>query len=81
MVREKPQMKQVLEHIVKGIVKHPEDVVVVEFDEANGKVLEIVVNEEDVGQVIGKDGRTIKSLKVLLSALFDVEDFTLRVVR
>jgi len=81
MVREKPQMKQVLEHIVKGIVKHPEDVVVVQFDEANGKVLEIVVNEEDVGQVIGKDGRTIKSLKVLLSALFDVEDFTLRVVR
>ena len=81
MVKEKPQMKQVLEHIVKGIVKHPEDVVVVQFDEANGKVLEIVVNEEDVGQVIGKDGRTIKSLKVLLSALFDVEDFTLRVVR
>ncbi|HBT38524.1 MAG: KH domain-containing protein [Pseudothermotoga sp.] len=74
-------MKQVLEHIVKGIVKHPEDVVVVEFDEANSKVLEIVVNEEDVGQVIGKDGRTIKSLKVLLSALFDVENFTLRVVR
>jgi predicted RNA-binding protein YlqC (UPF0109 family) len=70
-----------LEYIVKGIVNHPEDVVVVEFDEANGKVLEIVVNEEDVGQVIGKDGRTIKSLKVLLSALFDVEDFTLRVVR
>jgi predicted RNA-binding protein YlqC (UPF0109 family) len=81
MAREKPQMKQMLEYIVKGIVKHPEDVVVVEFDEANGKVLEIVVNEEDVGQVIGKDGRTIKSLKVLLSALFDVEDFTLRVVR
>jgi len=81
MAREKPQMKQMLEYIVKGIVKHPEDVVVVEFDETNGKVLEIVVNEEDVGQVIGKDGRTIKSLKVLLSALFDVEDFTLRVVR
>ncbi len=81
MAREKPQMKQVLEYIVRGIVKHPEDVVVVEFDEANGKVLEIVVNEEDVGQVIGKDGRTIKSLKILLSSLFDVEDFTLRVVR
>lgn len=81
MVREKPQMKQVLEYIVKGIVRHPEDVVVVEFDEANGKVFEIVVNEEDVGQVIGKDGRTIKSLKVLLSSLFDLEDFTLRVIR
>lgn len=74
-------MKQVLEYIVKGIVKHPQEVIVVEFDEAEGKVFEIVVNEEDVGQVIGKDGRTIKSLKVLLSALFGTEDFTLRVVR
>ncbi|MCS7175537.1 KH domain-containing protein [Pseudothermotoga sp.] len=74
-------MKQVLEHIVKGIVKHPEEVIIVEFNEATGKVFEIVVNEEDVGQVIGKDGRTIKSLKVLMSALFDTEDFTLRVVR
>ncbi len=81
MAKEKQQMKQVLEYIVKGIVKHPEEVIVVEFDEAEGKVFEIVVNEEDVGQVIGKDGRTIKSLKVLLSALFGTEDFTLRVVR
>jgi len=74
-------MKQLVEYILKGIVKHPEDVVVVEFDENGSKVVEIIVNEEDVGQVIGKDGRTIKSLKVLLAALLDNEDFTLRVIR
>ncbi len=75
-------MKEVLEKILKGIVKHPEEVVVMEFDEDGKKVLEIVVNEEDVGQVIGKDGRTIKSLKILLSALFeDTKEITLRVVR
>lgn len=74
-------MKQLVEYILKGIVKHPEDVVVVEFDEGGQKVVEIVVNEEDVGQVIGKDGRTIKSLKILLAALLDNENFVLRVIR
>lgn len=75
-------MKEVLEHILKGIVKHPEDVVVMEFEEEGKKVFEIIVNEEDVGQVIGRDGRTIKSIKIILSSLSDgTEDFTLRVVR
>ncbi len=74
-------MKHLVEYILKGIVKHPEDVVVVEFDEDGKKVVEIVVNEEDVGQVIGKDGRTIKSLKILLTALLDNENFILRVIR
>ncbi len=75
-------MKEVLEHILKGIVKHPEDLVVMEFEEEGKKVFEIIVNEEDVGQVIGKDGRTIKSIKIILSSLSDgTEEFTLRVVR
>jgi len=74
-------MKKVLEYILKGIVKHPEDVVVIEFEEDEGKVIEIVVNKDDVGQVIGKDGRTIKSLKALLSALTEDEHFTLKVIR
>ncbi len=74
-------MKALLEHILRGIVKHPEDVVVVQLEEGDKKVFEIVVNEEDVGQVIGKDGRTIKSIKILLSSLSGGEDFTLRVVR
>ncbi len=74
-------MKSLVEYILKGIVKHPEDVVVMEFTEGNQKVIEIVVNEEDIGQVIGKDGRTIKSIKILLSALENNDEFTLRVIR
>ncbi len=74
-------MKKILEHILKGIVKHPEDVVVVELDEDDKKVFEIVVNPDDVGQVIGKDGRTIKSIKILLSSLSGEEEITFRVVR
>jgi len=80
--RRRRKMKEVLEHILKGIVKHPEDLVVMEFEEEGKKVFEIIVNEEDVGQVIGKDGRTIKSIKIILSSLSDgTEEFTLRVVR
>jgi len=53
-----------------------------EFEEEGKKVFEIIVNEEDVGQVIGKDGRTIKSIKIILSSLSNgTEEFTLRVVR
>ncbi|AEH50873.1 KH domain-containing protein [Pseudothermotoga thermarum] len=74
-------MKDLVEYILKGIVKHPEDVVVVEFNEEGGKVIEIVVNQEDIGQVIGKDGRTIKSLKILLASLEGNGNFTLKVVR
>jgi len=80
--RRRRKMKEVLEHILKGIVKHPEDLVVMEFEEEGKKVFEIIVNEEDVGQVIGKDGRTIKSIKIILSSLSNgTEEFTLRVVR
>ena len=74
-------MKKILEHILKGIVKHPEDVVVVELDEDDKKVFEIVVNPDDVGQVIGKDGRTIKSIKILMSSLSGEEEITFKVVR
>ncbi|MCD6449767.1 MAG: KH domain-containing protein [Thermotogaceae bacterium] len=74
-------MKKILEHILKGIVKHPEDVVVVELQEGEKKVYEIVVKPDDVGQVIGKDGRTIKSIKILLSSLSGEEEITFRVVR
>ncbi|MDK2885721.1 MAG: uncharacterized protein PWP54_279 [Thermosipho sp. (in: thermotogales)] len=74
-------MKELLEYILKGIVKNPDDVVVLEFDEDGKKVFEISVNSEDVGQVIGKDGRTIKSIKILLSSITDENDFILKVVR
>ncbi|ABR31639.1 hypothetical protein SU69_09110 [Thermosipho melanesiensis] len=74
-------MKELLEYILKGIVKNPDEVVVLEFNEDGKKVFEISVNSEDVGQVIGKDGRTIKSIKILLSSITDENDFILKVVR
>ncbi|AFK06017.1 MULTISPECIES: KH domain-containing protein [Mesotoga] len=77
-------MKEVLEHILKGIVREPDRITVTEAVDENGNmVFEISAAEEDVGQIIGKDGRTIKSINVLLNALAgsSKESFILKVVR
>ena len=60
-----------LEHLVKGIVDHPDDVQVVSASSARGEVLEVRVNPEDLGRVIGRAGRTAKALRTLVTALAD----------
>jgi predicted RNA-binding protein YlqC (UPF0109 family) len=60
-----------LEHLVKGIVDHPDDVRVTAQNSARGEVLEVRVNPEDLGRVIGRAGRTAKSLRTLVAALAD----------
>jgi uncharacterized protein len=60
-----------LEHLVKGIVDNPDDVQVVSKNSPRGDVLEVRVNPEDLGRVIGRAGRTAKALRTLVSALAD----------
>jgi len=60
-----------LEHLVKGIVDHPEDVRVSEKSSQRGDVLEVRVHPDDLGRVIGRAGRTAKALRILVSALAD----------
>jgi uncharacterized protein len=60
-----------LEHLVKGIVDHPDDVVVAERSTGRGDVLEVRVNPDDLGRVIGRAGRTAKALRTLVTALAD----------
>lgn len=76
-------MKSLLEKVLKRIVKHPNEVTVVEFEEDSNIIYEIIVNSEDVGQIIGKDGRTIKSINTLLNASKGEEEkkFVLKVIR
>ncbi|WP_173924285.1 RNA-binding protein [Agromyces sp. Marseille-P2726] len=64
-------LQSALEHLVKGIVDHPDDVKVVAAASARGEVLEVHVNPEDLGRVIGRAGRTAKALRTLVSALAD----------
>jgi predicted RNA-binding protein YlqC (UPF0109 family) len=60
-----------LEHLVKGIVDHPEDASVTERSTSRGDLLEVHVHPEDLGRVIGRNGRTAKALRTLVNALAD----------
>jgi predicted RNA-binding protein YlqC (UPF0109 family) len=60
-----------LEHLVKGIVDHPDEVKVVSSSSARGEVLEVHVHPEDLGRVIGRSGRTAKALRTIVAALAD----------
>ncbi|GAA4284929.1 RNA-binding protein [Brevibacterium daeguense] len=60
---------QALEHLVRGIVDHPEDVSVRARTSQRGKTLEVRVHPEDLGRVIGRSGRTAKALRTVIGAL------------
>lgn len=60
-----------LEHLVKGIVDHPDEVQVDSSSSTRGEVLEVRVNPEDLGRVIGRSGRTAKALRTVVTALAD----------
>jgi hypothetical protein len=62
-------LEEVLEHLVRGIVEHPDDVRVRERSQRNGKVIEVRVHPDDLGKVIGRSGRTATALRTVLSAL------------
>jgi len=58
-----------LEHLVRGIVTHPDDVVVRDKDQRRGRLLEVRVNPTDIGKVIGRSGRTATALRTVIAAL------------
>ena len=58
-----------LEHLVSGIVDHPEDVRVSSRSMRRGQMLEVRVNPEDLGRVIGRGGRTARALRAVVNAL------------
>ena len=60
-----------LEHLVRGIVDHPDEVQVVEKTSPRGDVLEVHVHADALGRVIGRAGRTAKALRTLVTALAD----------
>jgi predicted RNA-binding protein YlqC (UPF0109 family) len=62
-------MKELLEYLVRGLVERPEDVQVTEVKEDDGTiVLELSVNEDDYGNVIGRGGRTASALRTVVKA-------------
>jgi predicted RNA-binding protein YlqC (UPF0109 family) len=62
-------LEEALEHLVRGIVEHPDDVVVRRRTLRRGDLLEVRVHPEDLGRVIGRSGRTASALRTVIGAL------------
>lgn len=61
-------MKEAVETIAKALVDHPDEVVVSETEGQGATVLELRVASDDLGKVIGKQGRTARAIRTLLRA-------------
>ena len=61
-------MKELVEDIAKALVDHPDQVLVNAVEGEQVTVLELRVHPEDLGKVIGRQGRTAKAVRTLLGA-------------
>lgn len=61
-------MKEFVEYVVKALVDRPDEVAVTQQEIPEGVLFEVRCNAGDIGKVIGKSGRTIKSIRALLGA-------------
>lgn len=61
-------MKELVEYLARQLVSHPDAVEVKETQGDTASVLELKVAKEDLGRIIGKQGRTAKSIRTILNA-------------
>jgi len=62
------EMKDLIAYIAKALVDKPEEVIVTEIDGEQTSVIELKVAKEDLGKVIGKQGRTARAIRTILGA-------------
>lgn len=60
--------KDLLEYIVKNLVSNPEKVTITESEDAGKAILTLKVAKEDMGRIIGKEGRIIRSIREIIYA-------------
>lgn len=63
-----PSLVDLVTYLARSLVEHPEQVEVREIDEPDALVFEVKVAESDLGRIIGRQGRTAKALRTVLSA-------------
>jgi len=63
------QQKELVEYITRSLVDNPDQVEVRETEGEQGTVLELTVSQDDLGKVIGKQGRTARAIRTLLGAV------------
>jgi predicted RNA-binding protein YlqC (UPF0109 family) len=62
------EMKELIEYIAKVLVDNPDEVSVTELEGSQTSVIELRVAKEDLGKVIGKQGRTARAMRTILGA-------------
>ena len=62
-------LESAVEHLVRGIVDHPDEVSVDLVTGRRGRTLEVRVHPDDLGKVIGRSGRTARALRTVTAAL------------
>lgn len=62
-------LDRALNHLVREIVDNPEEVSVSVIDTPRGELIEVRVHPDDLGRVIGRQGRTAKALRTVINAL------------
>jgi len=61
-------VRELIEYIAKALVDNPDEVKVFEVEAEVASVLELKVAKSDLGKVIGKEGRTARAMRTLLTA-------------
>lgn len=61
-------MKQLVETVCKALVDNPDEVRVTQIDGEQTTILELRVDQSDLGKVIGKQGRTARAIRTILAA-------------
>ena len=67
-------MKELVQLIAESLVDHPDQVVVTETETSNAIVVNLTVAPEDMGKVIGKQGRIAKALRTVVKAAASRDD-------
>ena len=73
-------LAEALEHLVRGIVDRPEDVKVMVKTNRRSDIIEVRVHQDDLGRVIGRQGRTARALRTVITALAGGEQVRVDVV-
>jgi uncharacterized protein len=68
MLMEVVSMRELIEYIAKSLVDRPENVSVKETEGEKTTIIELRVAQEDLGKVIGKQGRTARAMRTILNA-------------
>ncbi|HZK40569.1 MAG TPA: KH domain-containing protein [Atribacterota bacterium] len=67
-------MKELIELIIKGIVDNPDKVEINEIVGEKSSIYEVKVDSDDIGKVIGRQGRNIKSIRTIVNAAAQKDD-------